>query len=214
MNRVHNSRGFGFGVEFSRRTMTLMGMAARLVRVLLEAPRLLALHLSAERMGSRLRESLWLAVTEVNGCRWCAYIHEGMAGASGMAPEDIQLLLSSEDLKRLTMLTEDQQATLAYARAWAERDGDPPTGMRGQVQQRLGESTSRDLHALLLLIDFSNRSGNTLDSLLQRLRHPRRLLNIRGTINDLAVGLPVALFGWPALVAGAVPRWRARRVAN
>ena len=209
MNSAHGSSGFGGG--FSRRTTTLAGMLVRLARVLLQAPRLLALHLSAGRMESRLRESLWLAVTEVNGCRWCAYIHEGMAGASGMAPEDIQLLLSSEDLERLERLTEDQRATLAYARAWAERDGEPPPGMRDQLMERLGAPASRDLHGLLALIDFANRCGNTLDSLLHRLGHPRRLLNIWGAANDLVVGLLVALFGWPAVVVGAVQRRRARR---
>lgn len=200
----------GFGSGFSRRTMTLPGMLVRLVRVLLQAPRLLAIHLSAGRMGSTLRESLWLTVTEVNGCRWCAYVHEGMAGASGMSPEDIKLLLSSEDLERMSTLTEDQRATLAYARAWAEQDGEPPRGMRDQLLERLGEPACRDLHALLRVIDFSNRSGNTVDSLLHRFTHPRRLLDVWGAVNDLAVGLQVALFGWPALVAGAVLRWRAR----
>ena len=199
----------GFGGGFARRTMTLGGMMARLLCLVLLAPRLAAIHLSPARMRPRLRESLWLGVTEVNGCRWCAYIHEGMARSSGMTPEEIRLLLSSEDPGRLATLDEGEQATLAYARAWAEREGDPPPGMRDQLVGRLGQEAGRDLHALLKLIDFSNRSGNTLDALLHRLRHPRELLNAWGALNDLVVGLLVALFGWPALLAGAALRWRA-----
>lgn len=201
----------GFGHGFARRTMTLLGMLVRLWRLLLLVPRVAAIHLSPTRMAPRLQHSLWLAVTEVNGCRWCAYVHEGMAGASGMAPEDIALLLSAESPERLAMLSEDEQATVAYAKAWAEREAEPPEGMRGQVLKRLGEEGSRDLHALLMMIDFANRCGNTFDSLLDRFRHPRRLLDLWGAINDLIVGLLVALFGWPAIIAGAALRWRASR---
>lgn len=200
-----------FGSGFGRRTMTLAGMLVRLWRLLRLGPRLLRLHLPATGMGRRLQESLWLAVTEVNGCRWCAYVHSGMAGASGMAPEDIELLLSAEDPAGLEMLSADEQATLAYARAWAEQDGNPPPGMRNQARDRLGADGDRDLHALLAMIDFANRCGNTLDSLLHRLGHPRRLLELRGALNDLLVGLLVALLGWPAVVAGAVMQWQARR---
>lgn len=204
----------GAGAPFSKRTLSLLGLLRALVVLLIRGPRILAVHLSARRLRPPLREALWLAVTEVNGCRFCAYIHEGMAGMAGLSRDDIDLLLASSDPKTLSGLASEEAEAVAYAKLWAESAGRPPEGAEGLVAGlavRHGPGALRDLEALLVTIDFANRSGNTLDSLLDRLRHPRRLLSPWGTLNDLVVGILVALFGWPALLAGAVTRWRARR---
>ncbi len=179
-----------------------------LVRLVWQAPRILALHLSGRRLRPRWRESLWLAVSEVNGCRFCTYIHEGMAGRAGLSADDIDLLLASSERSGQDLMDEHEWLAVAYAKIWAESRGNPPQGLADQLGAALSRPQLTDLHALLRLIDFANRAGNTLDSLLHRLRHPRRLLQPWGLVNDLIVGLLVALFGWPALVAGAVQRWR------
>lgn len=199
------------GRAFTRRTLSFGALLLSLGRLLWRGPRLLALHLSSRRLRPPLREAIWLAVTEVNGCRFCAYIHEGMAGVSGLSRADVDLLLASSDPASLAGLSAPEAEAVAYAKLWAESSGRPPAGTGDGVAAAFGPRGFADLHALLTLVDFANRSGNTLDSLLHRFAHPARLLAPWGALNDLLVGLLVALFGWPALVAGALARFRARR---
>lgn len=199
------------GSTFTKRTLSFLGFLRALGALSWRAPRILAVHLCARRLRPPLREALWLAVTEVNGCRFCAYIHEGMAGMAGLSRADIDLLLSSSAPETLAGLSPPEAEAVAYAKLWAESAGHPPVGAREGLAQEHSPKAMADLEAVLRTIDFANRCGNTLDSLLHRLAHPRRLLEPWGTLNDLLVGLLVALFGWPAVLAGAATRWRARR---
>ncbi len=191
---------------FHKRTLSFVGLLSRLGWLLWHFVSLVRVNASRRDPRPELRAAVWLAVTEVNGCRYCAYIHEGMAATEGLSPGDIALLLASNDPADLQGLTQDEAAVVAWAKVWAESAGAPPAARP--------ESAPRDLQTLLRLIDFANRSGNTLDSLLDRFRHPGRWLQVWGALNDLVVGLLVALFGWPALVAGAWHRFRARRRAR
>ena len=199
------------GFLFHKRTLSLWGLLVALARLLVRLPRVVAIHIRSDRLRPPFREALWLAVTEVNGCRFCAYVHEGMAGSSGLSPADIELLLSAADPGALAALDEREAAVVAYAKVWAESGGVPPAGAKAQVVDASTARELADLHSLLVVIDFSNRAGNTVDSLLHRFTHPRRLLQPWGLLNDLVVGFLVALFGWPALLVGAFLRWRVRR---
>jgi len=200
--------------DFRRRTLSIVGLLVALVGLVWRLPRILAVHLGSGRLRPPWREGLWLAVTEVNGCRFCSYVHEGMAGAAGLSPADIGLLLASEDPDKLAGLQPRESLAVAYAKAWADTDGNPPAGLVKQLGEELSEREVADLHALLHAVNFANRAGNTADSLLGRLRHPRRLLQIWPTLNDVVVGTLVALFGWPAMVMGAILRWRNRRATK
>lgn len=194
---------------YRRRTLSIVGLFVALFSLLVRLPRFLAVHMSPRRIRPILRETLWLAVTEVNGCRFCAYVHEGMAAASGLSPEEIRLLAAGE-AEGLPGLDEAETLAVAYARAWADTNRAPPKGLVDQLAGSLTPAQVADLHALLVTVDFANRAGNTADSLLHRLRHPKQLLQLWPAFNDLVVGTLVALFGWPALVAGALAHWRAR----
>ena len=194
---------------YRRRTLSILALFAALFRLLIRLPRIVAVHASAKRLRPTLRETLWLAVTEVNGCRFCAYVHEGMAAASGLSPEEIRLLAAGE-ADSLPGLDDAETLMVAYARAWADTEGTPPPGLVDQLAEALTLAQVADLHALLITVDFANRAGNTADSLLHRLGHPKQLLRIWPAFNDLIVGTLVAIFGWPALVAGALVRWRTR----
>ncbi len=196
---------------FRRRTLSVVGLLVALVGLAWRLPRILAVHLSTKRLRPLWRESLWLAVTEVNGCRFCSYVHEGMAGAAGLSPDDIQLLLASGDPNSLAALEPRESLAVAYAKAWADTDRKPGAGLLSQLGAELSDREVADLHALLHAVNFANRAGNTADSLLGRLTHPRRLLKIWPTLNDFVVGTLVALFGWPAMVMGAILRWRNRK---
>jgi AhpD family alkylhydroperoxidase len=210
MSNPHDGARVAESVAYHRRTFSWVAFCVALAGLLWRLPRVLAVHLSGQRIRAQWREALWLAVTEVNGCRFCAYVHEGLAGAAGLSRADIRLLLDAGDTRQLAGLSAREALAVAYAKAWAETSGAPPAGLAAQLAAELTAREVADLHALLRTVHFANRAGNTADSLLHRLRHPRQLLALRGTLNDLAVGIPVALFGWPALVVGAIQRRRPR----
>ena len=194
------------GQDFSRRTFTLWRFLASLAWLTAHLLRVARVHVGRRGAPPALREAIWLAVTEVNGCRYCAYVHESMASGSGLSEEEVHLLLSTGDpraMESLASIPPPEARLVAWSKAWAYARGTggapPPlpaeTPLRGQ-----------DLDALLRTVEFGNLSGNTLDSLLHRLAHPRRLLQPLGLASDLVVGLLVALLGWPALVAAALRR--------
>lgn len=192
--------------DFPRRTFSLWRFWASLAWIVAHLPRVARVHSGSRVSTLALREAIWLAVTEVNGCRYCAYVHASMASGSGLTDPEVQLLLSTGDpraVASVASLSPAEQHLVAWSKTWADarrtHAAPPPLGedapLRGQ-----------DLDGLLRTVEFGNLSGNTLDSLLHRVRHPRRLLQPLGLASDLVVGLLVALFGWPAVVAAALRR--------
>ena len=47
-------------------------------------------------MNKNLKERIMLAVTEVNGCQLCSYVHTSIALNSGMSSENIKLILDGD----------------------------------------------------------------------------------------------------------------------
>src|SRR5881392_735089 len=88
---------------FPRRTDTLGRLAPWLAELGRTLPGLLASYSPRGPLAPRTRERVILAVTEVNGCRYCAWIHgswQDFLGEKGLADAD--------------------EALLTYARACAE----------------------------------------------------------------------------------------------
>src|SRR5437868_14820177 len=99
---------------FPRRTATPARLAPWLVEVGRTLPGLMRSYLPGQALDARTRERLILAVTEVNGCRYCAWIHG-----------------SWQDFLGEAAVHDAEEALLAYARACAEAgrplDPEPPS---------------------------------------------------------------------------------------
>ena len=65
-----------------------------------------------------------LAVTEVNGCRYCAYAHARIALAAGVTRADVDAL--AEETSRVS--PPEQIPALLYAQHWAETGATPDPG--------------------------------------------------------------------------------------
>ncbi len=106
------------------------------------------------------RERLMLAVTAVNGCRYCSYFHTG---------EEISRLLSGESAS----CPPDEAPAVIYAQHWAESNARPDPLALQKLQEIYGTEKSDAIQIILRMIRIGNLSGNSWDYLLYRLSFGR-----------------------------------------
>jgi len=119
----------------------------------------------AGRVGQAFAEKIMLAVTQVNGCRYCNYGHTRTALAAGVSPEELRQLMAGE----FDGLPEDELVALVFAQHYAETGGHPAPEARQRLLEAYGPDTARDIMAYVRIITLGNMIGNTLDALLARL---------------------------------------------
>jgi AhpD family alkylhydroperoxidase len=115
------------------------------------------------------QERLMLAVTTVNGCRYCAYAHARMALAAGITQADIDALAEGA----LQGAPPDQIPALLYAQHWAETDAAPDPEVRQSVLDAYGEQRLEAIELSMRMIRIGNLLGNTADYLLYRVSFGR-----------------------------------------
>ncbi|MBC7237156.1 MAG: carboxymuconolactone decarboxylase family protein [Chloroflexi bacterium] len=108
---------------------------------------------------------LMLAVTGVNGCRYCNYVHASYALRQGITREQTQRLLAG-DLEDAPL---EEAPALFYAQHYAETGGEPGSVETQRLIETYGSRTAHDLVALIRLITMGNLIGNTFDAFLSRL---------------------------------------------
>ena len=106
-----------------------------------------------------------MAVTAVNGCRYCSYFHAKMALKAGLEEEEIQDLLGGG----VTGCPEGETVAVAYAQHWAESDAHPDREVVQRLQQVYGREKAEAIHMMLRMIRMGNLTGNTWDYVLSRL---------------------------------------------
>lgn len=111
------------------------------------------------------RERLMLAVTQVNGCRYCTWLHSRVARGVGVSSEQVDALLQGE----LADTPEDEREALVYALHWAESGGRPDPDLQERVEQRYGLELTRAIEMSMQLIQVGNLFGNTVDYGLYRI---------------------------------------------
>jgi AhpD family alkylhydroperoxidase len=171
---------------FPRRTAdarVLLPWFAELVRTL---PGLLGSYRPGGPLDPRTRERLILAVTEVNGCRYCAWIHGSWADFLGEHDDRVDA----------------EEALLHYARACAEA-GEPLDP--SPLAEVLPPDVVRAVRATVAQIEVSNLVGNTVDGVLARLTRKRPLAPraLATEVVTVAAALPLAA---PMLAAAGAMR--------
>lgn len=107
-----------------------------------------------------------LAVTQVNGCRYCAYGHAKMALQAGVPEAEIQQLLQGE----FGDLPASEVKALLFAEHYAETIGKPDLDVCAALIDTYGREVSSGILAYSRMIMIGNVLGNTLDAFLFRLR--------------------------------------------
>lgn len=85
-------------------------------------------------ISSAFRERLMLAVTAVEGCRYCSYFHAKQALRSGLSNADISQLLSGA----VDNCPEEEAVAVIYAQHWAESGNNPDPEAVYKLQQTYG----------------------------------------------------------------------------
>ncbi len=126
------------------------------------------LHLAARggRVSRAFAEKIMLAVTAVNGCRYCSYAHTRAALQSGVSRREIELLLGG----KVGHAAPEEAPALLFAQHYAESCGQPDPEILQKLISTYGPEHTRDILIYIRMIMWGNLIGNTFDALLSRLR--------------------------------------------
>jgi AhpD family alkylhydroperoxidase len=121
-------------------------------------------------VSTAFQERLMLAVTAVNGCRYCSWFHTRQALENGLAEEEIRNLLAGD----VANFPPDEAVALVYAQHWAESDAHPDPEAVERLQQTYGPQKTEAIHLILRMIRLANLLGNSWDYLIYRISFGRR----------------------------------------
>ena len=111
-------------------------------------------------------ERLMLAVTEVNGCRYCSYFHSGQALKAGMSEEEIAAMLGGDKAQ----VPEEEGVAILFAQHYAESGGSPDAEAVARLYEVYGDDKARAIMSPIRMIMLGNVSGNNFDGLVHRLK--------------------------------------------
>jgi AhpD family alkylhydroperoxidase len=179
------------GKEFGKRTFTTSAFIAH-VREVADHMGDLRAAARAGRVSKAFVEKIMLAVTQVNGCRYCNYGHARLALEAGVPPEELRQLMAGE----FDGLPEEELVALAFAQHYAEQGGRPTSEAWQRLLDAYGQNAARDIMAYIRMITFGNMVGNALDALLTRLS----LRPVPGSRFRDEVGILLLTMSWAPLM--------------
>jgi AhpD family alkylhydroperoxidase len=150
------------------RTFASPGEAIRdLIGVARRAWPLFAVYLRGT-LDPQLRERVMVAVSRVNSCHGCTFVHERLASRTGVSSEDLEAI----GLGDLGDLDDRNRAAVAYATALAETRfrGPVPADLAAGAADQLSPDELVAVDAVARAMALANLSSNTAEELVDRLR--------------------------------------------
>jgi AhpD family alkylhydroperoxidase len=137
-------------------------------------------------------EKIMLAVTQVNGCRYCSYVHVGMALQAGVSEVELRDLLAGE----FKHVPENELVAVMFAQHYAAQSDRYDVAAWQRLQDTYGLEAADAILVHIRLITFANLYGNTFDALLERFRfHPVRGSHFFDEVIVLSAGATVVPLG-------------------
>lgn len=146
----------------------------------------------ADLMTEAFKERLMLAVTEVNGCRMCSFVHARIALESGLSAEEIEGMLAGQ---AQTVPAEELPAVL-FAQHYADARGNPSRAAWEGAVSRYGRARAMAILGAVRGIMLGNAYGIPLGSLLARLRGKRAHVDERSSLGyelSLLLSAPIMI---------------------
>ena len=113
------------------------------------------------------REELMLAVSRLNGCRFCSWGHHEWAQISGVPDEELARLEQLDP----TGFNRRKWIAISYVRALVKEDFERvQPELRRAMQHKYSPAEIRQIELIAKVMDLGNRSSNTFDAMLSRLK--------------------------------------------
>jgi AhpD family alkylhydroperoxidase len=151
---------------FAKRTFT-MPLLLRSVGALVSYTPIRLAALVKPATSRSLREKVILGVTSVNDCRWCTWLHTGIALRHGVDLDELRSLLGSGTFGTVS----DREATaILFAQHFADTLRRPTPAARLALARHFTPYQRLEIMAWIHFIYFTNLSGNSADAWLARFR--------------------------------------------
>jgi len=119
------------------------------------------------KVNGALREKVMLAVTGVNECRYCAFVHSNMARMLDVPKDEIERIMESGNSGDPGS---DEQPAIEFARHYAQTNQQPEPDMVSSFRKYYGNELADSLLRYMRMIYFASLFGNTFDAFLWRLK--------------------------------------------
>lgn len=114
-----------------------------------------------QRISRQFSERIMMAVTEVNGCRYCSYFHTQVSLRTGMRKDEIDQILAGD----FDGAPQDELAALYFAQHYADSGGKPNVDAVQCLKDVYGEDRAKEIFAYIRAIMVGNAWGNMFDAL-------------------------------------------------
>jgi AhpD family alkylhydroperoxidase len=155
--------------KFNKRYYNNLGQFWRDFRYPFQNHNQLKLAMSGDLVSPAFRERLMLAVTAVNGCRYCSYFHAREALRTGLPEAEIRAMQDGI----VDNAPAEELPALLYAQHWAESNATPDPAIRHKLTEAYGIERANAIELVLRLIRMGNLLGNMADYWLFRLSFGR-----------------------------------------
>lgn len=151
---------------FKKRTITAPQLAARMASLVPEFGTMYRVW-GKKEVDPGFREELMLAVSRLNGCRYCSWGHHEWAQISGVSNEELA------QLEQLDPKGFDRRkwVAISYVRALVQENFvRVQPELRRAMQHKYSAREIRQIELIANVMDVGNRGSNTFDAMLSRLR--------------------------------------------
>lgn len=121
---------------------------------------------SSRHISKQFIERIMMAVTEVNGCRYCSYFHARVALREGIEKDEVEQLLSGN----FTDAPPEEVPALLFGQHYADRGGEPDLGALERLNKIYGEEMAIQIREYIRMIMVGNTWGNAFDALRIRMK--------------------------------------------
>jgi len=142
------------------------------IRIMKHAAKSLGLLMYVKKhklFNKQFKERIMLAVTEVNGCELCSYVHNKISLSSGMNSSEIKEILNGikDDVP------EDELVAVLFAEYYATSHEKPEKEMVNRLINEYGREKAKIICAILGMITLTNSMGISLGLFKDRLMFKR-----------------------------------------
>jgi len=155
---------YGNNHFFTKRTFNFRSFM-KTMQIILRNRKKFVDTMQSKRIGSDFSERIMLAVTAVNGCRYCEWGHTKMAIESGCTDEEIKYILNLD----FQGLKKDEITALAFAQHFAESKENPSKKALVNLAKVYGPQKAEDIINFCIMITVGNLLGNTIDAFDSRI---------------------------------------------